>query len=130
MKIKLLMLVCAFTLFGTSLTWPQDKFLRVEVPFPFTVGEKELPAGRYDFARQALNSAILVTSVTGGPSANCVIKARVWQGIHTTPKDSHLVFDQEGEKYIFSELWIPGSDGYLFNIAAKGERKYKIISVP
>jgi hypothetical protein len=130
MKTKILVLAGVIALFAVNSGWSQvDNFLRVDVPFPFTVGDKELPAGRYDFSRIPLNNAIKVTSVIGGPSANCLVQARVWAGIHTTPKDSHLVFDQEGEKYVFSELWIPGTDGFLFYIA-KGERKYKVLTVP
>jgi hypothetical protein len=130
MKTKILLIACGIALFASISGWTQvDKFLRVEVPFAFTVGERELPAGRYDFSREPLNNAIKVTSVSGGPSSSCLVKARVWSGIHTTPRDSHLVFDQEGDKYTFSELWIPGTDGFLLYIG-KGERKYKVIAVP
>jgi hypothetical protein len=129
MKTKILVFVSAIAMFGAAFAWSQvNEFLRVNVPFPFTVGAKELPAGEYDFARRPLNNAITVTSAKGGPSANCVIKARIWEGIHTTPTDSHVVFDQIGNKYVFSELWIPGADGFVFNIT-QGEHVYKVINV-
>jgi hypothetical protein len=130
MKTRILLLASIIVLSGVDFAWPQvDKVLRVEVSFPFTVGSKELPAGRYDISKEALNNAIRVTSVTGGESGDAVIMARLWAGIHTTPKDSHIVFDQVGSKYFFSELWIPGEDGYLFKVT-QGGHTYKIISVP
>jgi hypothetical protein len=129
MKTRILLVASIIVLSGLDFAWPQvDKLIRVEVSFPFTVGNKELPAGRYDFSKEALNNAIRVTSVTGGESGDAVIVARIWAGIHTTPKDTHLVFDQVGDKYYFSELWIPGEDGYLLKVT-QGKHAYKIINV-
>lgn len=129
MKSKVLVLAVVIALFGINVGWAQvNSFLRANIPFDFTVGSKELPAGQYDIAREALNNAISVRSTKGGVSSDAIVLARLWADIHTTPQDSHLVFDQVGDKYILSELWIPGSNGFLLNIT-KEKHTFKAITI-
>jgi hypothetical protein len=130
MKIKILVMVGFFMLFGTTfgLTQMISEGVRVDIPFQFTVGNKVLPAGQYNFIKADLDTAIEVVSVKGGPSSNVIVVTRLGGEIHTSPQDAHIVFDQVGDKYIFSELWLPELDGFLVNIT-KGKHGHRSIKV-
>jgi len=99
-----------------------------KVTFPFMAGSKALPAGQYEFVRDGAAPAIRV--VSGGKNVALVpIITRLSGAIHTTPKDSHIVFDKMGDKYTLSEIWIPGQDGYML-WSTKGEHAHAVIDVP
>jgi hypothetical protein len=130
MKVKALVLASVFALIGVTFGFAQmNNMPRMYIPFSFTVGGKVLPAGDYDFVRDALDTAIRVVSVKGGPSSDVTVKTRLGAEIHTTANDSHIVFDKVGEVYTFSELWVPGTDGYLVNII-KEKHTHRTINVP
>jgi hypothetical protein len=99
-----------------------------QIAFPFTVGAKTLPAGQYEFVRDATTPVIRV--VSGGKNvALAPIITRLAGAMHTTPKDSHIVFDKVGDKYSLSEIWIPGQDGYML-LATKGQHEHAVVDVP
>ncbi len=92
-----------------------------KITFPFTAGGKALPAGHYEFVRDGTGSTIRV--VSGGKNMALVpIVTRLSGAIHTTPKDSHIVFDKMGDKYTLSEIWVPGQDGYML-FSTKGRTR-------
>ena len=67
-----------------------------KIGFPFKVGTKALPAGQYDFVLDTASAVVRV--VSGGKHVALVpIITRLSGAIHTTPKDSHLVFDKVGD---------------------------------
>jgi hypothetical protein len=102
--------------------------VRANVPFQFAVGSRTLAAGEYDFVRNDNDDSIQVISVKGKPSANAIVVSRLGGGIHTTPQDTHIVFDKVGETYSLSEIWIPDMDGYLLS-ATKGKHTHRSITV-
>jgi hypothetical protein len=57
------------------------------------------------------------------------VQTRLGAAIHTTKQDSHIVFDKVGEVYTLSEVWIPGTDGWLL-FSTKGKHEHKTIDVP
>lgn len=129
MKTRILVVTAFLVILGANSAWAQmDSTLRISVPFEFIVGSKVLPAGQYDFARVALNNALQVRSTDGGMSADAIVLARLWSGIHTTPVDSHIVFDMVDGRYALAELWIPGADGFLLHIT-KEPHERKVITV-
>jgi hypothetical protein len=83
-----------------------------KIAFPFKVATKTFPPGEYDFVRDPTKQVIRV--VAGGKTVALVpILTRLAGAIHTTPKDSHIVFDKVGATYSLSEIWVPGQDGYM-----------------
>jgi hypothetical protein len=102
---------------------------RATIPFAFMVGKQVLPQGQYEFRKTSTPAAINVKNVDKGTSAYAPIITRLAGGIHTTPKDAHIVFDKVGDVYTLSEIWEPGQDGYLLH-STKGEHEHQIIDVP
>ena len=98
------------------------------IPFPFTVGTKALPAGQYDFVRDGEAPDIRVVAA-GKNVARVPIVTRLAGAIHTTPKDTHLVFDKVGDTRLLSEIWVPGQDGYLLS-STKGPHEHDVVDVP
>jgi hypothetical protein len=61
-------------------------------------------------------------------TATGLVLTRMAAGIHTTPRDAHVVFDKVGDQYWLAEIWIPGEDGIdLHNTTLKHE--HRIINV-
>jgi hypothetical protein len=127
MKTKLLIMVSVLALFGATSGFAQlGEVVRANIPFQFTVGSKLLPAGEYDFNRDALDTAIRVVSVKPGQDADVLVVTRLAAEIHHSQRDSHIVFDKVGDKYILAEFWIPEADGYLLNIT-KGQHTHRTV---
>ena len=99
-----------------------------KIAFPFTVGAKTLPPGQYDFVRDASASVIRVVSGNKNMALATII-TRLAGAIHTTPKDSHIVFDKVGDTYMLSEIWVPGQDGYML-LSTKGQHEHAVVDVP
>jgi hypothetical protein len=129
MKTKLLIATTALVLFGASFGLAQSgETIRTKVPFQFTVGSNVLPAGEYDFTVDALGAAIRVVSIKPGHNADILVLTRLSREFHST-SDAYVVFDVAGDSTTFSELWIPGADGYLVN-STKGKHTHKTVQVP
>ena len=58
-----------------------------------------------------------------------MVLTRTAGAIHNTPADAHLVFDKVGEAYTLSEIWFPGTDGYMLNIL-KEQHEHRVVDVP
>ncbi len=126
MRTKLL--VASLFLISTVVAmYAQTVSLRANIPFAFTAGQKQLPAGEYSFTPTANGETVRVAS--NKDTALALVLTRMAAGIHTTPKDAHVVFDKMGDQYFLSEIWIPGVDGFdLHNTTQKHE--HQIINVP
>jgi hypothetical protein len=127
-KIKTLAMAGILVLFSATfgLTQLMPKGVRVNIPFQFAVGSKVLPAGPYDFSRADLDAAIQVVSTQGGQSSSVVVVTRLGGEIHASPQDAHIVFDKVGDKYVFSELWLPDMDGFLLNVTKDKHEHHSI----
>jgi hypothetical protein len=109
----------AFSLFASFAIGPTfgqtERVVRAEIPYPFTVASKAMPAGTYTFSVTA--SGLQVQSATGG-----AITARIITrlgGPDEFLRDGALVFDKAGSQRILSEAWIPGTDGMLLHSTPK-----------
>jgi hypothetical protein len=87
--------------------------VKADVPFPFHVGAKTLPAGEYEFRVDYETSMVTVASSSKGGSAMVSFFTRLAATPHPTATDLHVVFDKVGTTYTLSELWQPGADGVL-----------------
>jgi hypothetical protein len=103
--------------------------IRAKIPFAFSAGGKQFPAGQYDMARLPTGPALKVTSEDGKNSAMVMILTRTSGAIHNTPADAHLVFDKVGETYILAEFWLPGFDGFVLN-TLKDQHEHRVVDIP
>lgn len=127
MRTKVLGTACLFALLVVSAS--AQTTVRANIPFAFTAAGKVLPAGQYEFLRQANDTTIRVTGSAKGSSAVAMVVTRLAASIHTTPQDAHVVFDKVGEQHFLSEIWIPGVDGFLL-YSTKGKHEHEVVDVP
>jgi hypothetical protein len=107
---------------------PSPVLGRVDIPFKFMVGKKELPAGKYEVMKVEGDQAHLrLHDVQGKASMFVFIIERLAE---TDPFEKHgarVVFDTIGDQRFLSEFWPANNgDGYLLGIN-KGEQKHKVI---
>ena len=126
-KVKVLVVASVLTLLVVTSAYGQER-VRANIPFAFTAAGKTLPAGQYDFVREANDEAIRVSSAAKGPGVIATVMTRLGGGIHTTAEDAHIVFDKVGDTYFLSEIWIPGVDGFLLHIT-KGKHEHRAVQV-
>jgi hypothetical protein len=118
--VGLLALGMAFAVQGTAV-------MKAKIDFAFTAGGKMLPAGEYEF--RADEEAPVFRIQGAGKEGDVVnIITRLTTDLRQEPQVASLVFDVVGTKYVLSEIWIPGLDGYLVQ-TTKGEHKHKVVKV-
>jgi hypothetical protein len=98
------------------------------IPFQFTAHGKVFPAGQYNFTPDTAQKTFTIRG-PGNVGGLAPFITRLAAGIHTTPADAHVVFDQIGDTYFLSEIWIPGEDGFLLNVT-KEKHEHRIVNVP
>ena len=128
MKTKILVMAGLIGLLAATFGFPQnlDQSIAANTPFSFRVGEKVLAAGEYVFTPDALEEAIQVRHLAkGGGGAEVVLVTRLAAEVHNMGK-GHVVFDRIGNTYTLSEVWIPGSEGFLVN-ATKEKHMHRVI---
>jgi hypothetical protein len=124
---KIMLTVGLIALLAVTSGYGQERALKAQIDFAFTVGNKVLPAGEYEFVRDKSADVFRVTDA-GKNFVLASILTRTAGEMHTTPQDAHIVFDVVGDTHILSEIWIPGEDGYLL-MATKGKHEHKVINV-
>ncbi len=87
----------------------QDR-ARVNIDFAFDAGGQPYQAGAYDIEATRERAIVRPVSGQGTPVIMTVITRL---GRHDKDPDPELVFDKVGGKFLLSELWFPGADGYL-----------------
>ena len=101
--------------------------LKAKIDFAFSVGNKVLPAGEYVFTKDEQVQAFRIQGA--GKTGDVVnIITLLSREVGANPKGAALVFDTVGDKYILSEIWIPGIDGYLVQVT-KGAHTHKVVKI-
>jgi hypothetical protein len=116
----LMLLVLPVVAIGTArasaqATTPAEGYFKplvVQIAFPFHAGGETLAAGKY-FIEQATNELLIVRSVDDR-AVEVPISTRLAQP-STVLGEPAVSFDQVGESYFISEVWIPGRDGFLLS---------------
>ncbi len=118
------------TLLVATLAYAQRPIVTANIPFAFTVEKKTIPAGKYEFTPVNDSREMKIWAVDKkGEAVFAPIITRLASAIHTTPEDSHIVFDKVGDVLTLSEIWPLGEDGYLLH-ATKGKHEHHIVNVP
>jgi hypothetical protein len=128
MKTKILLVVTCFMLGMVASAFAQD-IIEAKIPFQFTFGTKVLPAGTYVVNVNFDGQTVSVKSESKGGVAIKPFITLLASQMHTTPQDSHLVFDKVGETCTLSEVWLWQGDGVLVH-STKGKHEHKVINVP
>jgi hypothetical protein len=130
MRVKnLVMLILLILLVAVFASGQAQIIAEAKIPFAFSVAGKVLAAGGYRFTEHSNTRVIIVRSSDGGTSVMAGIITRLAAGIHTSPQDSHIVFDKVGDSYTLSEIWAPDRDGFMLHIT-KEKHEHRIMDTP
>src|SRR5215467_6499429 len=126
--LHILMLVVALvTLFASAAEAQTSSPQRViaNIPFAFTVGKTNLPAGKY--AISVLNpssdrTVLQIRSVDGHASAMILTNS-----VNSSPADNaKLVFERYADRYFFSQAQMAGETTSFAALHSKAERKQMV----
>lgn len=84
--------------------------LRADIPFAFTVGNTELPAGVYRVT-QINPGAFMIRNENQGQDAALVLVSSL--GTTNPPVESKLVFLRSGNSYSLQQMWTYGENERL-----------------
>lgn len=86
-----------------------DRQTVVNIPFSFTVGDKALPAGKYEIRRNRKDSDLVwvIQRKDGGQTA--MLLTRPVQSSETA-ESAKFVFHQYDDLYFLSEFWTAGTN--------------------
>ena len=102
---------------------------RLDIPFNFMVGKKEMPAGTYEIVKQeGQRSTLVLRNVSKNSQTYLHVIERLAETQSTAKHKAMLVFDSVGEQKHISEFWpADNADGYLLG-TTKGEQKHVIVT--
>lgn len=89
----------------TALAQGTNQSAKVAIPFAFSVGDTQLPAGTYVVSKSG--NTLLIQNTRGKGSAATLAAqtiANPQQGA-----EGRLVFNRYNDQYFLSEIWIPGA---------------------
>ncbi len=95
--------------------------LKANIPFEFTAGNKNLPAGEYTIQQinPASDDAVLQLRSKDG-SANAMVQTS--SVIGKAPESAKLIFHRYGNQYFFAEAWVDGDAYGLKASKSRAER--------
>ena len=96
--------------------------LKATVPFPFTVGKTEVPAGTYTI-NSISHSAIVIRGTESGG-----VVTVVGPGPDTNDSTPKLVFNKYGDKYFLSRISRGSGSGVMQLPTSKLEKELRIAS--
>lgn len=106
MKKQLFALLGLGLLLATASAYAQTVALKANVPFNFIVARQTLPAGEYMI--QTLGGSGQVLLIRGSnQNANSLVLANWCESLKASAK-SKLVFNQYGDRYFLSQIWVAG----------------------
>ena len=98
-----LVLVALPTVYGQS-----EERVIASIPFEFTAGNRTLPAGDYTISRaENTPGMMLIRSEDNHTSVFFSVENTYSRQI---PKQTELVFNEVGERYFLSQVWVAGED--------------------
>ena len=100
--------------------------VEVNIPFDFSAGKATLKAGAYSI-RKTSGNVLAIRSVDGRTTA--LVNAPLTIGSRASKAGERLVFNQYGDQYFLSQIWLTVDTGQqLFTSAAetKAAREYRL----
>jgi len=116
-----LLFVFAAVLFATAIVSAQSP-VQIEIPFPFTVGKAEQPAGVWIVTQSGTNPHLQTFNRVGGSEKFMVMTGPLYgspQGSGT----ARAVFNRYEGQYFLSEVWRSRESGVRF-VPGKAERVF------
>lgn len=96
-----------------------QSYAKANVPFAFSVGQKQLPAGTYEVkAEGTASNAIMIRNTATGESALSVSR---YEAPRST--EGKLVFNHVGDEYFLSQIWRESGSRGMSIPTSKRERE-------
>ena len=111
MRTKTVVLFSLLTLLTAGFVYGQSGPAKANIPFALNVEGKTLPAGQHEFIPDMESGSMRVVPASKSPAVLALVVTRMAESTHTTPNDSHIVFDKVGDVMTLSEIWMPGDPG-------------------
>lgn len=106
-KFGLLAAVAMFGAVGSAQAQSLANRINVNIPFDFTVADRQLPAGQYWIGRAQPNSGDLVLAISNSDSRANAITTSVQT---LAPQNAaRLIFHRYGDQYFLYQVWPAGS---------------------
>lgn len=86
-----------------------DERVIADIPFAFVAGDKTLPAGEYEIKQGIANSPD-VLMIRSEDNNNAVFVIAEEAQAAQTPDKTELVFNEVGNTYFLSKVWVAGDD--------------------
>ena len=98
-----------FVLLASASAFAQGDGVEAKIPFDFIAGKKLLPAGDYTIKRGVEDQRDLLL-IRGVDNQEAVFIFAEDVRADETPTQSDLVFNQVGDEYFLSQVWVAGQD--------------------
>ena len=83
-------------------------FIKVSIPFNFTVGNQTLPAGDYTISDSAVHAQSVIWLQTSDAKHIAVVSTHPSYALDP-PARTQLIFQHSGGEYFLSQIWTLGS---------------------
>jgi hypothetical protein len=98
---------------GASLAYAQNALV-MDTTFAFSLGRTVYQPGKYELRPNSDESNFQILPAKGAASFAAVVTRL--EKPEPASSEAKVVFDKVGDAYFLSEIWIPGSDGYLMHV--------------
>ena len=105
--LSMLMLLAVVALATSTVSAQSTRRIVGSVPFNFTVGDKDMPAGTYNIQPTTLGSAIL--RITGADNSQSIVRLSNPVRRSNAGKGK-LVFHRYDDRYFLAEIWATGEN--------------------
>jgi hypothetical protein len=100
----------------------------VNIPYKFEAGGKQFAAGQYTIdPGDPSQSVLFIRSLNGKDEAELQVLTRISRGDVPTASQARVVLDKYPDKYILSEIFVPGEDGYLLKGSAETAHQHQTV---
>ena len=103
--LSMLTLLAVVALATTAVSAQSSRRVVATIPFSFTVGDKDMPAGTYGIQPTSVGSGIL--RIAGANNSKSVVRLTSSLYRNESAKGK-LVFHRYQDQYFLSEIWSPG----------------------
>ncbi len=112
-RITLAPLMMTLGLAAMSATARAQELVKADIPFDFTAGAAELPAGEYTMNVDWNDHTLTIRDDNSGDGCFVQIMTTLEKDPHTAPASAYLLFDERGGGHVLSQVWYEESEGVL-----------------
>jgi hypothetical protein len=125
--LRVLMILCLVATMVPDSVNAQSLNFTLDVPYAFSVGDKELPAGRYTIHRSPLGLEDVLVIESTDRKISQQFRMKIFLSHESATENKKLIFAKYGDQHFLSQIWaispLGKSTRYLIN---KGKRELEL----